>query len=119
MESTAKVEDYRRAARIHLGIAVLYILYILVFGYLMGIKSGHWSIVVFIGFLFSAHFLSYYGLSRNQGWAKALSGLLAFGLLFGVPLGTILGGAILYYMFRKASVQADDISQSTADVQAD
>ncbi len=120
MESDAKIEDYREAAKIHRGIAILYLLFILICSYMMIVKSGDWGIlVIFFGLVSTIHFSAFYGLNRNKTWAKVLSAIVAFGLLFGFPIGTILGGAILYYMFRRPRKQVNTPMQPTADAPAD
>lgn len=118
MNLSTKVEDYHRAARIHRGLAFFYILIVLAFSY-MGITSGDWTLSIFFGLLFLIHFSTYSGLMRDRLWAKVLSGILAFALLFGFPIGTILGGFILYYMYRVPSVQANESVESSADAPVD
>lgn len=58
------------------------------------------SIFVVFGTLFGLHFLARHLLSKDRSSGKLLSFFLAFLLLFGFPIGTIIGIGIIYYLIK-------------------
>lgn len=51
--------------------------------------------------LASLHFVTYRGLNDKKKWARKVSIGIGMVLLFGFPIGTILGVVLLICMFRK------------------
>ncbi len=47
-----------------------------------------------------------YGLLKLQGWARITAIVLAILSLCSFPIGTILGGIVLYFMFQPENAQA-------------
>ncbi len=47
-----------------------------------------------------------YGLLKLQGWARITAIILAILSLCSFPIGTILGGVVLYFMFQPENAQA-------------
>ena len=47
-----------------------------------------------------------YGLLQMQSWSRIAAIVLAILSLCNIPLGTILGGVVLYFMFQQEATQA-------------
>ncbi len=47
-----------------------------------------------------------YGLLKLQGWARITAIILAILSLCSFPIGTILGGVVLYFMFQAENAQS-------------
>ena len=47
-----------------------------------------------------------YGLLKMQSWARIAAIVLAILSLCSFPIGTILGGVVLYFMFQQETIQA-------------
>jgi len=47
-----------------------------------------------------------YGLLKLQSWARIAAIVLAILSLCSIPIGTILGGVVLYFLFQQESTQA-------------
>ncbi len=97
----SKQEDYNKAARLHRIVAMLYIPIagVLFYG---AFKSGSWAAPIVVLFLIGIHFSCSGGLKNNKKWAKVISAIIGVLLLFGFPIGTIVGGGLLFYLFKNA-----------------
>jgi hypothetical protein len=69
---------------------------------LAGAAIGLCFVVVFIALYAAVG----YGLLKMQGWARIAAIVLAILSLCSFPIGTILGGVVLYFMFQQETTQA-------------
>ncbi len=104
------------SAYIFFALAALYLLamcaFIAVLG--IGLASGEGA-EQFIGFGIGSCFILVfavlyggvgYGLLKLQSWARIAAIVLAILTLCNIPLGTILGGVVLFFMFQEENSQA-------------
>ncbi len=69
---------------------------------LAGVVIGLCFVVVFTALYAAVG----YGLLKMQGWARIAAIVLAILSLCSFPIGTILGGVVLYFMFQQETTQA-------------
>jgi len=87
-------------ARIHLGLAIFYAALTAIFCaiHLAGNKASGLGVVI-LASIFGAplvlHYVARRGVRAGKRWGRTLSRVLGFLLLFGVPVGTILGAFVL------------------------
>ncbi|MBC8447031.1 MAG: hypothetical protein H8D78_04705 [Chloroflexi bacterium] len=65
--------------------------------------TGFASIIglVFFGLIFLANLIIGLGLWRMKGWARIAALALSVFRLFNVPVGTIIGGLIIWYLLQE------------------
>ena len=56
--------------------------------------------------LIIAYFVAGWGLLQHKSWARILAIILAILSLCSFPVGTILGGIVLYFMFQEETTRA-------------
>ena len=99
-ESINKVTPIKSAMNLHLIVIILYGLFLSFYLIMSSFsKDGILiSILVVFGTLLGLHLLARRLLSKGRG--KLLSFLLATLLLFGFPIGTIIGIGLIYYLIQ-------------------
>ncbi len=94
------MSNHVKAARTHVGIVVLYLLAISLFVFLGWLlpkqRSELLEISVLFGLMAGLHFLAYWGAQTARNWARILTLVLAVPLLFAFPIGTAIGGWLIY-----------------------
>ncbi|HEU0153442.1 MAG TPA: hypothetical protein VFQ84_08870 [Arenimonas sp.] len=96
------MEPHTKTARAHIALAVLYALLFL--GFLFLVANGEYDLthasvllplVVFLAVV-GAHALAGWGARQRAGWARVLSIVIGALMLFGFPLGTLIGAYLIY-----------------------
>lgn len=116
-----KVEEVKRkametAANIHMALSVLYALVVVfsLFAWFKSYSSHDASTMngaimpLLVSIPLFVHFSAAKGLRKNKPWARPVSIIIGILLLFGFPLGTILGFIILNQMLKKEWAYNDD-----------
>ena len=55
-----------------------------------------WAVVMLFGVIVSLHFAAAKGVETSKWWARAISVVFGVVLLVGFPIGTAIGGYLLY-----------------------
>ncbi len=96
--------------------AALYVCGLVAFGgsMVLGIGEAEMSELLITGSIVSCILIAFaalsgavgYGLLNLKSWARMAAIVLAILSLCSFPIGTILGGVVLYFMFQEENVQA-------------
>jgi len=93
------MESNKKTERIHRGMGLLYGLtstIFVLFAFILPeeLKAMIFGAVLFIG-LSVLHYVTARGAKNAKNWARRISQIIAIPMLFGFPIGTIIGGALI------------------------
>jgi len=89
-------------SRIHIGVAIFYFLAALAVAFIVGVMASDLVIALVFLLLVSIpsiiHLICLWGVKKEKPWSKYSSGIMAILLLMAFPLGTLVGGYMLYLL---------------------